>query len=235
MHTKTAKSRHFRPSGDTTLLATYGDAIDPLVNARVRRLAMSLDGLAHPAIVEVVTSYCTLAVRYRPQQIRWPELCDLVLALEERLGEIALESAETVEIPVCYGGEFGPDLAVVADHNGLDPQEVIRLHGAVAYPIYAIGFAPGFCYLGGLDPRLHTPRLVTPRLRVPAGSVGIAGGQTGVYPLASPGGWQLIGRTPRRLFAPERDQPIPYRVGDAIRFVAVSLKQYQRISREEWP
>ena len=134
-----------------------------------------------------------------------------------------------VEIPVCYGGDFGEDLGFVAAHGGLTEEEVIRIHSGRDYRIYMLGFLPGFPYLGGLDSRLFTPRLSTPRVKIPAGSVGIGGEQTGIYPLESPGGWQLIGRTPLTLFSPERGGALPYGPGDRIRFVPISPQEYARI------
>jgi inhibitor of KinA len=222
----------FRYSGDRALIVVYGEGVDPAVNERVRRMTALIEGESHPAIEAVVPSYCTLAVHYDPDRIDPEGLIDLLRTLESQAGETIVAPAATVEIPVCYGGEFGQDLDFVAQHNNLDPDEVIRRHSEVGYRIYAIGFAPGFCYLGGLDPRIHTPRLATPRLQVPAGSVGIAGGQTGIYPLASPGGWQLIGRTPLRLFDPEREPPIPYRPGDCIRFRAISVATFAQLVEE---
>jgi len=124
-----------------------------------------------------------------------------------------------VEIPVIYGNDAGPDLQVVADHAGLTPQQVVELHSSIDYVVYFIGFQPGFPYLGGLDDRLHTPRRAEPRLSVPAGSVGIGGSQTGIYPLATPGGWQLLGRTPVALFNPRQQPPTLLRPGDSVRFV----------------
>lgn len=225
----------FRISGECSLIAVYGNGIDVAVNERVRRIAALVGGLHHPAIEAVVPSYCTLALRYDPLRIQYAELTMLLLDLERQLDEASVPEAVTVEIPVCYGGAFGPDLDFVAAHNSLGTSEVIRLHSAGVYRIHAIGFAPGFCYLGGLDPRLHTPRLETPRVRVEAGSVGIAGSQTGVYPLASPGGWRLIGRTPLRLFAPERARPVPYQPGDSLRFRPVTVEAYERLQREDRP
>lgn len=222
----------FRISGDRALIAVYGEGVDPAVNERVRRMAALIAAVRHPAIEAVVPSYCTLAVHYDPDLIDPPALAGLLRDLETHPGETAVPEAATIEIPVCYGGDFGPDLEAVAAHNRLAPEAVIRLHSEAVYRIYAIGFAPGFCYLGGLDPRIHAPRLATPRLRVPAGSVGIAGGQTGIYPLTSPGGWQLIGRTPLHLFEPEREPPIPYRPGDAIRFRPIPAEVFVRLTAE---
>ncbi|MDR2550169.1 MAG: 5-oxoprolinase subunit PxpB [Desulfobulbus sp.] len=222
----------FRISGDRALIAVYGEGVDPAVNERVRRMAALIEAARHPAIEAVVPSYATLAIHYDPDLVEPAALGDLLRGLEALAEEATVPPATTIEIPVCYGGEFGPDLATVAAHNRLAPDEAIRLHSRTVYRIYAIGFTPGFCYLGGLDPRLHTPRLATPRQRVPAGSLGIAGGQTGIYPLASPGGWQLIGRTPLLLFDCHRTPPVPYRPGDAIRFRPISADAFYRLAGE---
>ena len=136
------------------------------------------------------------------------------------------------EIPVCYGGEFGPDLATIAEHAGLSEQEVIDIHTSTDYLIYMLGFLPGFTYLGGLDERIHTPRLANPRIRIPAGSVGIGGSQTGIYPMDSPGGWQLMGLTPVKTYDPDREVPILVEAGDYIRFVPVDRAEYDRIKTE---
>jgi inhibitor of KinA len=138
-----------------------------------------------------------------------------------------------VEIPVCYGGAFGPDLEDVARHNGLTPEEVVRIHSGTEYFTYMLGFLPGFPYLGGMSERIATPRKQTPRLRVPAGSVGIAGSQTGIYPLESPGGWQLIGRTPLALFRPEDDPPVLVKPGDRVRFHPISEREFRRLEAEQ--
>jgi KipI family sensor histidine kinase inhibitor len=222
-----------RISGDRMLIAVFGDEVDPAVNERVRRMAALVAALQHPAIEAVVPAYGTLGLQYDPDVITWAALLDLLHGCEQLLAEAVVPEARIVEIPVCYGDEFGPDLEAVAAHAGLAPEEVVRLHSGADYRIYAIGFAPGFCYLGGLDQRIHAPRLTTPRLHVPSGSVGIAGGQTGVYPLASPGGWQLIGRTPLRLFAPYRQPPIPYQPGDTIRFRPIAVEHFAHLAKED--
>ena len=133
------------------------------------------------------------------------------------------------EIPVCYGGEYGPDIQNIAEHAGLSQEEVIQIHSSRDYLIYMLGFLPGFTYLGGLDERLHTPRLANPRIRIPAGSVGIGGSQTGIYPLDSPGGWQLMGMTPGKTYDPARETPILVEAGDYIRFVPVEEEEYLQI------
>ena len=143
------------------------------------------------------------------------------------------------EIPVCYGGAYGPDLKTIADHAGLTQEEVIRIHSSRDYLIYMLGFLPGFCYLGGLAERIHTPRLANPRKNIRAGSVGIGGSQTGIYPLDSPGGWQLMGMTPVKTYDPEREIPILVEAGDYIRFIPVDEGEYRRIKdlveRDEYP
>jgi KipI family sensor histidine kinase inhibitor len=221
----------FRLSGDRGLLIELGQAIDLETNARVRAAAAALELNAIPGLVEVIPAYCSILIIYEPDQIELEDLKKTVLIhITQAFDSNAPVSGRTVEIPVCYGGDFGPDIEAVARHNGLSVEEVITIHTDMSYPVYMLGFAPGFPYLGGLDQRLHTPRLETPRARVEAGSVGIANAQTGIYPLPSPGGWQLIGRTPLRLFAPEMDNPVPYyRPGDRLQFVSISRQEFNRL------
>jgi KipI family sensor histidine kinase inhibitor len=225
----------FRPCGDRALLAEYGTGIDLAVNRKVYAVAAALRQRSLAGIEAVIPAYCNLAVLFDPIAVSFESLTAALTALESEME--AAESAEprTVDIPVCYGGRFGPDLAFVAEHHRMTVEEVVRIHSRTLYPIYAVGFAPGFCYLGGLDPRLHTPRLPTPRTRVPAGSVGIAEAQTGVYPSDSPGGWRLIGRTPLSLFNPSRTDPFLYQAGDRIRFVPVAEPDFHRLRAAEEP
>jgi inhibitor of KinA len=219
----------FRACGDRALLAEYGTGIDLAVNRKVHTVAAALRQQSLAGIEAVIPAYRNLAVIYDPAAVSFESLAAALTALESDLDAAELPEPRTVDIPVCYGGPFGPDLAFVAEHNRLTIEEVVRIHSQTLYPIYAVGFAPGFCYLGGLDPRLRTPRLPTPRTRVPAGSVGIAEAQTGVYPSDSPGGWRLIGRTPLRLFKPARPDPFLYQAGDRIRFVPVSEPDFHRL------
>ena len=227
----TDQSPHFRLSGDQGLLLELGQNIDLETNARARTLADRLEHKPLPGLIEVIPAYCSVLIIYDPGQT---DLEDLKQAVLEHTDQASLtddaRSGQTVEIPVCYGGEHGPDIETVARTNGLSVKEVISIHTSCSYPIYMLGFAPGFPYLGGLDQRLHTPRLETPRSLVPAGSVGIANAQTGIYPLQSPGGWQLIGRTPLKLFAPDQDNPVPYyRPGDRLQFVSISEHDFTRL------
>jgi inhibitor of KinA len=222
----------FRIAGDQGLLVEYGDAIDLAVNHKVRAMAMVLGSDLPEGVMEVIPTYRSLLIVYDPIKTAPQQLKEILISLEQRLPEIQIPPPKTVEIPVCYGNEFGPDIEFVAKSHGLTVEDVVRLHCEPEYPIYMIGFTPGFPFLGGLPETLHTPRLETPRTLVPEGSVGIANNQTGMYPVASPGGWQLIGRTPLKLFAPERPNPFIYRVGDRIKFKAISPDEYARIKEQ---
>lgn len=225
----------FRACGDRALLAEYGAGIDLAVNRKVHAVAAALRQRSLLGIEAVIPAYRNLAVVYDPIAVSFESLTATLAALEAELETAAPAEPRTVDLPVCYGGRLGPDLAFVAEHNRMTVEEVIQIHSGTLYPIYAVGFAPGFCYLGGLDPRLRTPRLPTPRTRVPAGSVGIAEAQTGVYPSDSPGGWRLIGRTPLSLFNPSRPDPFLYQAGDRIRFVPIAEADFRRLQAAEVP
>ncbi|GAP15924.1 sensor histidine kinase inhibitor, KipI family [Longilinea arvoryzae] len=209
------------PLTDSALLLELGDAIDPDLNARAHALAAALRSSGLPGLGQAVPGYASLLVPYDPAQLAFSALSDWLRANIETIQPLPAAQSRTVEIPVRYGGADGPDLDFVAAHNHLTPAEVIARHTAPLYPVYFMGFAPGFPYLGGLDPRIAAPRLTSPRTRIPAGSVGIAGSQTGVYPLETPGGWRLIGRTERLLFDPSREPPFLLEPGDRVKFVAV--------------
>lgn len=219
--------------GDAALVIHYGESIDPLVNARVLATAGWLRAAAWPGILDIIPAYATLTVSYDPGEWRAEELgARLASALSARHWpdpQACVDTRAPVAIPVCYEGEFAPDMAAVCAHTGLDATEVVRRHHAAPYRVYFIGFMPGFPYLGGLDPALAVPRRATPRLAVPAGSVAIGGEQTGIYPLATPGGWQLIGRTPLRLFDATRASPCLLCAGDRLRFVPVTRAEYRRL------
>ncbi|ARU60668.1 kinase inhibitor [Tumebacillus avium] len=216
------------PLGDAAVVVKLGDGIDSATHQRVQVLTRSLEARAFSWLVEVVPAFASVTVYYNPVVLNggYDQVCVLI---EDVLGSLPADVAfapKVVEIPVCYGGEMGPDLGFVAAHNGLTEKEVVAIHTSGEYLVYMIGFAPGFPYLGGLSEKVAAPRRATPRLAIPAGSVGIAGKQTGVYPLETPGGWQLIGRTPMPLFRPEREVPSVLQAGDVVRFRAVSHEEF---------
>jgi inhibitor of KinA len=216
------RSPDLLPMGDSALMVRWGGAITSEVHQRVTALARHLEAHSLSGITEAVPGYVTLTVFYDPLRLSYQEVHRY---LEERLfaeGDTPQEPSRLIEIPVLYGGEDGPDLSAVAEHNGLSEEEVVRIHAGTEYRVFFIGFAPGFPYLGGMSPRIAVSRRANPRLSVPAGSVGIAGEQTGIYPLETPGGWQVIGRTPLALFRSDLDPPSLLRAGDRVRFRPIS-------------
>lgn len=224
---KKMDDRRILPAGDCALVVEFGDQISEELNGKVQALNEALKKKKLRGIVETVPTFRSLLVVYDPEILSFGELRDRLGQIPVSMEDSGGRSSRIVEVPVCYGGEFGEDLADVAAYHGLTEEEVIRLHSGRDYPIYMLGFLPGFPYLGGLDERLCTPRLSSPRTRIPAGSVGIGGEQTGIYPLDSPGGWRLIGRTPLKLYDPDREEPAPYRAGDRIRFVPITREEYE--------
>ena len=209
--------------GDTALLLRLGDDIDTAIVRRVHALVKRLHATAPAQVCDIVPAYAGVAVFLLPEAVTTD--AGLLLRIERWLADMAMHDGDIedrprlVEVPVRYGGEDGPDLTQVARHCGLGEDEVIARHGAVEYTVAMLGFAPGFPYLLGLDPALGTPRQAQPRTRVAAGSVGIGGAQTGIYPRESPGGWQIIGRTPLALFDAARAEPGLLQPGDRVRFV----------------
>jgi inhibitor of KinA len=223
------------PLGDAAVVVEFGTVISPATHAAIAAFAARLAARPCAGLREVVPAFTTLTMYYDPwlasENGRHPAPYERVTAhllqlLADTPATAAAAETEVVEIPVCYGGTFGPDLNFVAQHAGLSPAEVIQLHTAPNYLVHMIGFAPGFPYLGGLDARLATPRRPQPRPLVPAGAVGIADPQTGIYSLPTPGGWQLIGRTPLALFNPEWAAPSRLRAGQRLRFVATSEVEF---------
>jgi inhibitor of KinA len=210
----------------------FGDAIDPALNRRVRELLVAIEAARLAPVRDLVPTYRSLLVSYDPLLTTFDALRTTIAALAGQLSDLPIPPPRVVEIPTCYGGEFGPDIAFVAAHTRLTEDEVIALHSGTSYLVYMMGFSPGFTYLGGMSERLATPRLKTPRTAIPAGSVGIAQQQTGIYPVQSPGGWQLIGRTPVSLFDPARVPPVVVEAGDSIRFVPISPTDYEATARE---
>jgi KipI family sensor histidine kinase inhibitor len=217
----------FLPAGDAALTVEFGNRIALPLNRKVRALALAIEKAALPGVIEVVPTYRSLTIYYDPLSLSLTDLRLEVESLLERLEEIPLPPSRLVTIPTVYGGEYGPDLAFVAKHCGLSEEQVIRLHTRPTYHVYMLGFTAGYAYLGGMPKRLTTPRLPSPRLRVPAGSVGIGGNQTGVYPVESPGGWRLIGRTPLTLFDPSWEVPVLIQPGDQVKFVRIAPDEFE--------
>ncbi len=223
----------FLLTGDTSILVEFGNAISTEINAKIRAFDIVLKKSALEGLVETVATYRSLSVHYRPEILSHAKLVAHMQHLLQNLDSVAVPPAKVIELPVIYGGEYGPDIDFVANHNKKNIQEVIDIHTSQEYLIYMLGFAPGFPYLGGMSKEIATPRLTSPRLKIPAGSVGIAGEQTGAYPFDSPGGWQLIGRTPVRLYDMHRPSPILLSPGDYVKFTSVTQEEYDRILAEE--
>ncbi len=231
---------HLFPLGDAAVVVEFGTGISAATHAAIAAFGARLARRPFASLRECVPAFTTLTVYYDPWEVSqnnkiapYEQITNYLQSLLPAAQVLAADYAPgpLVEIPVCYGGEFGPDLAAVARHAGLSEAAVIELHSQPEYLVYMLGFAPGFPYLGGLDARLTTPRRAQPRPLVPAGAVGIAGAQTGIYSLPTPGGWQLIGRTPRRLFAAGRTQPSLLQAGDRLRFVSISETEFQQMSQ----
>ena len=219
-----AKPRYL-VAGDSCLVVELGEGIDPAVNRRVQGLARMIRERGPAGVVEVVPSYRSLLVYYRPWELPLQALLGWLARVE--VWEPDPGPSRVVRIPVAYGGEYGPDLEEIARFARIDPAEVVAIHSSREYMVYCLGFAPGFPYLGKVAPEIAMPRLATPRTRVPAGSVGIAGEQTGIYPSESPGGWRLVGRTPLPLFAPHRDPPTLLQPGDRVRLFPITPGEFR--------
>jgi KipI family sensor histidine kinase inhibitor len=213
--------------GDRGLLLELGDEISHEVNERVRRMAFAVQAEAIEGIIETIPTYRSLLIIYNPLILPLDDLKKGLQKIEESLQEISFPEPKLTRIPAVYGGVYGPDLEFVAGYHHLSPDEVIRLHTSKPYFIYMIGFMPGYPYMGELPEALITPRLKTPRLSVPKGSVAIAQKQTGVYSMDSPGGWQVIGRTPVELFDPKREPPALLQMGDLVEFYAISEEEFK--------
>ncbi|MEP0807155.1 MAG: 5-oxoprolinase subunit PxpB [Chloroflexota bacterium] len=207
------------PLGDSAMLVQWGNDMDFKVNQRVHALANLIEASPMDGVIETVPAYATLLVHYDPLLVSFAKVRDFLREKLSQAEAAAARSPKRVEVPVRYGGERGVDLETVARHLRLRVEEVIRLHSDRTYTVFMMGFTPGFPYMGKLDDALVVPRLETPRTRVPAGTVAIAGWQTGIYPLDSPGGWRLIGWTPLTLFDPRSDSPFLFAPGDQVKFV----------------
>jgi inhibitor of KinA len=237
----TAAGWRIEPMGDGCLVVEFGQRVDAEINRTARSVADYM--LAHPieGVVDIVPAFTSVTVHYRPEAFSDPSMHDPPHRQLRRQIEAILvrgvarpsDVARLVEVPVCYGGDFGPDLAEVAAACGLTPEQVIELHGASPHVVYMLGFAPGFPYLGGLDPRLAMPRRATPRTKIPAGTVAIAREQTAIYSLETPGGWNLIGRTPLKLFTPQANPPCLLQLGDRVCFVSIPLELFRTLEAQQ--
>ena len=208
------------PLGDSALLVQLGDEIDSNTNQYVHALAALITHSHFDGVIETVPAYATLLVHYDPLILSFGQLKNVLREKMAQIEDNAPRTQKRVEVPVRYGGEYGIDLESVAHHCRLSVEEIIRIHSERIYSVFMMGFTPGFPYMGKLDDALITPRLELPRTHVPAGTVAIAGSQTGIYPIASPGGWQLIGWTPLQLFNPDSESPFLFSPGDEVKFIA---------------
>ncbi len=221
----------FWPVGDRALAVEFGREVDEKINSRVHMLAAAIKRLHDPAVIETVPAFASLLVHYDPAFRKYGPMCTWIRAVLGQMTEKEECAKRIVKIPVCYGARFGADLHEMEKLLHLDMDEIIAIHSAPDYKVYMLGFLPGFPYLGGLDKRLVCPRLKTPRIRIPEGSVGIGGSQTGIYPVVSPGGWRLIGQTPLTMYDPFKKEPTLLKAGDYVRFVPVSLDEWYEIKR----
>ncbi len=217
--------------GDSAVSAHFGEEICPEINQQVTALRDALEEAVAKGEIqglgELVPTYCALLINYDPLVLGYDELVAKLKELSQSLVIKSDSDRQVVEIPVAYGGEYGPDLAEVAAAHGMTEQQVIDIHSQPEYPIYMLGFVAGFPYLGGMSPEIATPRKESPRLKIEAGSVGIAGSQTGIYSVESPGGWQIIGRTPLKLYDTDREQPVLLSAGQYIKFKPISGAEYE--------
>lgn len=228
---------HIRPLGDSALVIQLGDGISPTTHEKVKNLSNLLEKEPFTGLIESVPSYNSLTIYYNPVAVNmsnadkeasspYKKVGAFILSLLDKLGTSEKPEQRLITIPVLYGGEFGPDLEYVATYHGISVEKVIQIHSSNDYLVYMIGFAPGFPFMGGMDERIATPRKESPRLAIAPGSVGIAGKQTGIYPLETPGGWQIIGRTPLDLFLPELSPPTMLQSGDRIRYVPITNEEF---------
>lgn len=222
----------YKPLGDQALQITFSNQIDRQTIMQIRAFQEALQLHNYPFVIDSVPCYTTLTIFYDPLQIDYPGMVEICLGIERVYNSYTdnIIPKQTIEVPVLYGGDFGPDLEDVAAQCRMTRGQVIERHTRPEYYIYMIGFTPGFPYLGGLDPELACPRLDKPRLQVRAGSVGIAGNQTGIYSVDSPGGWRIIGHTPIKVYDPKRENPFLLQAGDSLKFVSISEDEYRKIS-----
>ena len=218
-------------AGDGALVMSFPQRVDAAINARLAALGEAMRREAPGIVRDAVVGYCTLTVYFDPLRVDAAWLEERMRTIDRESESVQDVAGKDVEVPVCYGGELGPDLADVARTCGCSEADIVRLHTDVVYRVYVIGFVPGFAYMGVVHERLALPRRAVPRTRVPAGSVAIAAGQTGIYPIETPGGWHLLGRTPLRLFDSRRDPPALFAPGDRVRFRVIDRDTFQAMAQ----
>lgn len=219
-------------AGDKAIVLEFGNEISRELNLLVKKMHYGVSKGNIEGIEEIIPTYRSLMVYYNPQKVKYTDLVQRFNELEKSITEITLPTAHVTEIPVLYGGKHGPDLEYVAQFNQFSAKEVINIHTKKEYFIYMLGFSPGFPYLGGMSDKIAAPRLEKPRLKVSEGSVGIAGKQTGIYPIESPGGWQIIGRTPVKLYDPKKEPPFLLKSGDYIKFNPINQEKFKEIQKK---
>ncbi|MCP4552884.1 MAG: 5-oxoprolinase subunit PxpB [Bacteroidetes bacterium] len=217
------------PSGDSAFLVKLGDEISEHTNKMVRSFQLNVESKAIEGIIELIPAYCDVLVLYDPLIISYEKLYVLLEKTLSKLSSIDVPDSRLIEIPVCYEDEFAENMEDVMEHTKLSKEEIIRIHSSQTYLVYMLGFTPGFCYLGGMDEKISTPRKAVPSQNIKAGSVGIAGKQTGIYPIDSPGGWQIIGRTPIKLFDPDGETQFLCKAGDRLKFTPIDSKEFNMI------
>ena len=217
----------FRPMGDRGLLVELGSEISPEMNRRVRSLLLGVESLELSGICELLPAYGSLLIVFDPLEIALSTLRTKIVGILASIDRFPLPDPKNIKVPVVYGDSYGPDLDWVARYHDLSPDDVIGYHTQTVFHVYMLGFTPGFPYMGELPRAIATPRRETPRTRVPGGSIGIALKQTGIYPVESPGGWQIIGRTPLNLFDPGKSPPTLFDIGDQVVFYPISTGEYQ--------
>jgi len=217
----------FLPCGDSAVTVEFSKEINEETNRKIRFLATEIERKAIRGVHESVPTFCSITVYFDPLVISGKKLQKKILNIIHAYKEGSAQKRRVFLIPVCYEGDYAPDMEDVCLLTGLTREEVIQIHSSTDYLIYMLGFLPGFPYLGGMYPRIEAPRLDSPRTTIPEGAVGIGGKQTGIYPLASPGGWRLIGRTPVKVYDPDRENPIVYKAGDYIRFIPISAEEFE--------
>lgn len=222
------------PSGDSAVLIRFGSVISEELNREVRKLSAQLTAEKIKGIIELIPSYSDLTLLYNPLIVSFKTIYKTIETMLEETREPEEMHERILEIPVCYEASMGTDLEEVSRHTGLGTEEIIQIHSSATYRVYLLGFTPGFPYLGGMKKQIACPRKSNPRQSIPAGSVGIAGNQTGIYPIDSPGGWQIIGRTPLRLFDPGRKDIFLFRAGDRIRFRPIDKEEFLLLSNRSW-